>query len=142
MLWQLTTQRLPFPVPRHDPETGRTASAQIEPEAEFQVPTHLLPLQGVGTSAQMPRIDADVLVQLPLTDVGKVTFYKRDEVTTDLICCDVVVADKVWSFHEEQVGWDVLVDHLQRLPQFRADWFAAVSQPPFATSETVAFSRQ
>ena len=86
VLWQLTTQRLPFPVPRHDPETGRTASAQIEPEAEFQVPTHLLPLQGVGTSAQMPRIDADVLVQLPLTDVGKVTFYKRDEVTTDLIC--------------------------------------------------------
>lgn len=90
----------------------------------------------------MLRIDADVLAQLPLKDVGKVTFCKRDEVTSDLICCDVVVADEVWSFHEELVGWDLLLDHLQRLPNFRADWFATVSQPPFAISESVAFSRK
>ncbi|WP_424770440.1 hypothetical protein [Pontixanthobacter sp.] len=81
------------------------------------------------------------MAQLPLTGVAKVTFYKRDEVTTDLVCCDVVVADEVWSFHEELVGWDLLLDHLQKLPRFRADWFANVSQPPFATAETVAFSR-
>lgn len=90
----------------------------------------------------MLRIDENVIAQLPLTDVSKVTFYKRDEVTTDLICCDVVVAGKVWSFHEEQAGWDLLLDHLQALPSFRVDWFTTVSQPPFATSETVAFSRQ
>lgn len=82
------------------------------------------------------------LTQLPLTDVGRVTFYKRDDVTTDLICCDVVIRGKVWTFHEELDGWDLLIDHLQGLPSFRADWFAAVSQPPFAASETVAFSRQ
>ena len=90
----------------------------------------------------MARIDADVLAQIPLTDVGKVTFYKRDEVTTDLVCCDGVIDDQMWSFHEELVGWDLLLDHLQKLPNFRADWFASVSQPPFATSETVAFSRK
>lgn len=89
----------------------------------------------------MPRINADILAQLPLAAIGKVTFYKRDEVTTDLICCDVAVADKVWSFHEELSGWDLLLDHLQRLPNFRTDWFASVSQPPFAASETIAFSR-
>ena len=89
----------------------------------------------------MASIDADLLAQLQLTDIRKVAFYKRDEITTDLICCDVVVGDKVWTFHEEIVGWGLLLDHLQRLPSFRADWFAAVSQPPFATSETVAFSR-
>ena len=90
----------------------------------------------------MTSIDADVLAQLPLTDVAKVTFYKRDEVTTDLICCDVVVADEVWSFHEELVGWGLLLAHLETLPNFSDDWFAAVSQPPFATNEIVAFSRQ
>jgi hypothetical protein len=90
----------------------------------------------------MAAIDADVLAQLPLTDVGKVTFYKRDELTSDLICCDVAVGGKVWTFHEELVGWDILISHLQRLPGFSADWCAAASQPPFATSETVAFSRQ
>ena len=90
----------------------------------------------------MTSIDADLLAHLPLTEVTKVTFYKRDEVTTDLICCDVLVADEVWSFHEELAGWGLLLDHLEGLPSFRAHWFTAVSQPPFATSETVAFSRQ
>ncbi len=90
----------------------------------------------------MARIDADFLAQVPLTEVGKVTFYKRDEITTDLICCDVLVGSEVWTFHEELVGWDLLIKHLQNLPSFRSDWFAAVSQPPFETSETVAFSRQ
>ena len=89
----------------------------------------------------MARIDAELLAGLPLADVAKVTFYKRDEVTTDLICCDVAVAGEVRTFHEELVGWDMLIEHLQMLPNFRADWFVAVSQPPFATSQTVAFSR-
>ena len=89
----------------------------------------------------MTGIDAELLAQLPLADIGKVTFHKRDEITTDLVCCDVVVGEKIWTFHEELVGWDMLIEHLRGLPGFRDDWFTAVSQPPFATSETVAFSR-
>ncbi len=90
----------------------------------------------------MAQIDSDLLAKLPLRSLGKVTFYKRDEITTDLILCDVVCGEKVWTFHEELVGWDLLIQHLQRLPGFRSDWFVAVSQPPFHSSETVAFSRQ
>jgi hypothetical protein len=52
----------------------------------------------------MASIDADLLGKLPLTDVTKVTFYKRDELTTDLIRCDVLLGDEVWSFDEELVG--------------------------------------
>ena len=90
----------------------------------------------------MTDIDAILLTRLPLDDIGKVTFYKRDELSTDLICCDVAIGEQVWTFNEELVGWGLLVGHLERLSGFRADWFAAVSQPPFASSETVAFSRQ
>jgi len=89
----------------------------------------------------MNAIDADLLAQLPLSEINKVTFYKRDEITTDLICCDVEMGGDIWPFHEELVGWELLLDHLRELPGFRDDWSAAVSQPPFATSETVAFSR-
>ena len=89
----------------------------------------------------MATIDAEVLTQLPWAGIDKVTFYKRDEITTDLICCDVMVGDKVWTFHEELLGWDLLIDHLQQLPSFRGDWFTSVSRPPFAASETVAFER-
>ena len=103
------------------------------------------PLQTLGSAAKvtgMAAIDAKLLAELPLTDIARVTFYKRDELTTDLICCDVLVGEQVRTFHEELVGWDALIDHLQRLPNVRGDWFAAVSQPPFSISETVAFSRQ
>jgi hypothetical protein len=102
----------------------------------------LLSLSEHANTSGMPAIDAELLAQLPLSAIRKVTFYKRDEVTTDLICCDVEVGDEAWTFHEELVGWSLLVEHLQRLPGFASDWFAAVSQPPFAESKTVAFSRE
>jgi hypothetical protein len=89
----------------------------------------------------MAAIDAEMLANLPLTGVARVTFYKRDEITSDLICCDVLVGEEVWTFNEEMNGWDLLIHYLQGLPGFRRDWFAAVSHPPFAVSATVAFSR-
>ena len=90
----------------------------------------------------MATIDADLLRQLPLGRIDKVTFYKVDELTTDLICCDVGIDGKTWTFHEELVGWEAPLAHLQQLPHFREDWYAAVLQPPFERCETIAFGRQ
>ena len=87
------------------------------------------------------KIDRSVIEQLALDQINRVTFYKRDELTTDLICCDVDVAGQVWFFHEELPGWELLLKHLQQLPGFRQDWYAAVVQPPFAACETLAFER-
>ena len=84
----------------------------------------------------------DILAQLPLCEIDAVVFYKRDELTTDLICCDVEVHGRVWTFHEETSGWKVLTAHLSGLPDFRSDWYGAVVNPPFATSETVAYRRR
>ncbi|MBB5709234.1 hypothetical protein [Sphingomonas xinjiangensis] len=82
------------------------------------------------------------LRQLPLAEIGAVTFYKRDEITTDLICCEVDVGGQVWSFHEEAAGWSDLIAYLSALPGFRTDWFETVTSDPFSTSETVAFERR
>ena len=76
-----------------------------------------------------------------LTAIDRVTFFKRDEITTDLICCDIDVGGQTWFFHEEAAGWDDLIRQLETLPDFRSDWFAAVSQPPFALCETLAYER-
>ena len=89
----------------------------------------------------MKTIDRGVLDQLRVSDIDGVVFYKRDELTTDLICCEVVIGEKVWFFHEEVEGWDTLIGHLGKLPGWQTDWFSRVSQPPFAESRTVAFSR-
>ena len=87
----------------------------------------------------MKSITPAALKQLPLSEIERVTFYKRDELTTDLICCEVRAASRDWFFHEEAKGWQLLLDHLAQLPGFNADWFAAVSQPPFERSETIAY---
>jgi hypothetical protein len=87
----------------------------------------------------MDRIDTATLVQLPLDAIEKVTFFKRDELTTDLICCEVEIDGRTRFFHEEAAGWDLLIRPLEGLPGFRADWNAAVVLPPFAECETVAF---
>ncbi len=83
-----------------------------------------------------------MLNQLPLFEIDAVTFYKRDEITTDLICCDVAIQGRIWTFHEEAGGWQALIAHLSALPGFRSDWYEAVINPPFATSETIAFKRR
>lgn len=87
-------------------------------------------------------ITSAALSQLPHPAIDAVIFYKRDEITTDLICCDVEASGLVWTFHEEMAGWDALIAHLSALPGFRSDWYAAVTGQPFATNETVAFARR
>lgn len=82
-----------------------------------------------------------ILSQLALGSIQRVTFFKRDELTFDLICCEVAVGEEVWNFHEEMPGWDMLLAHIGNLPGFREDWFAAVSNSAFAPCPIVAFER-
>lgn len=89
----------------------------------------------------MDRIDAATIDLLPLERVDAVTFFKRDELTTDLICCEVEIEGRTWIFHEEAEGWPLLLHHLGQLPGFRSDWYGAVAQPPFESCATVAFDR-
>ena len=87
------------------------------------------------------QIDQHIIDQLLLDQIERVAFYKRDELTTDLICCEVGIAGRSWFFHEELTGWQLLLEHLRHLPGFRGDWHAAVVQPTFERCETVAFER-
>ena len=89
----------------------------------------------------MTDIDAEFLSHLPPGEIERVVFFKRDEVTADLICCDVKVAGKTWMFHEALSGWDLLLGHLSNLPGFRFYAVAAIADPPFERSEVVAYQR-
>lgn len=93
------------------------------------------------TGERRDRIPDDIQARLPLAAIDKVTFFKRDEVTTDLICCEVQAFDRLWFFHEEAEGWDGMLRYLETLPGFQKNWYSSVVHPPFAPSETIAFSR-
>ncbi|MEO6580954.1 MAG: hypothetical protein ABIN83_07360 [Sphingomicrobium sp.] len=80
-----------------------------------------------------------------LADIRKVTFYKRDEVTTDLICCDVEIdagdGSKTWFIHEEDESWLAWLEELARLPGFDSAWYSKVYLPAFENCQTIAYER-
>lgn len=80
-----------------------------------------------------------------LNRVRHVIFYKKDELTTDLICCEVRVAvgarEDILFFHEEMAGWKRMIARLSELPGFDQEWFEKVVQPAFEEQRTVAFHR-
>lgn len=81
-----------------------------------------------------------------LEDVRRIVFFKRDELMTDLVCCEVEVdapsGPLVYFYHEEYSGWDDLLEWLGRLAGFDHDGREKVILPPFAKNRTVVFERQ
>lgn len=82
-----------------------------------------------------------MILGIDLDKVDRVTFYKRDELVTDLICCRVECWEQTLHFHEEMPEWSDMLLKLSKLPDFKSDWFTSVSQPAFAVCETVAYVR-
>jgi hypothetical protein len=83
---------------------------------------------------------------IALHDIQEVIFFKRDEWTMDLICCDVVVRTEngieTWFLHEDLPGWDDFIHLLECLPGFDHEWFRKVAWPAFAPNPTSVFKRQ
>ena len=79
------------------------------------------------------------------SQIRGILFYKRDEITTDLACCDVEVegaeGPQTWTNHEEAENWTDWLVEFARLPGFDDNWYSEVSKPPFAPSSTVAYER-
>jgi hypothetical protein len=80
-----------------------------------------------------------------LEQVSAVVAYKLDELTTDLVCCDIVTGsgdgEQIRTIHEELAGFDDLMAHLEILPGFDRKWREAVILPPFAENRTILYER-
>lgn len=80
-----------------------------------------------------------------LADISVIRFFKRDEITTDLICCEVEVGVdnhiQTWFFHEDVEPWKRLMTRLEGLNGFDKNWMSKVMKPPFETCLYVAFDR-
>ncbi|HEX8902056.1 hypothetical protein, partial [Vitreimonas sp.] len=74
--------------------------------------------------------------------IQQVAFFKRDQITTDLICCEIIARDETWFFHEEQPEWSDVLELVQQLPGFDDEWLSKVMLPPFAENRTIAFERR
>jgi len=81
-----------------------------------------------------------------LDDVSAVIAYKIDELTTDLVCCDIVTSsgegEQIRTVHEELPGFENLMARLEALPGFNRKWREAVILPPFAENRTIIYERR
>lgn len=80
-----------------------------------------------------------------LDEIEAVIAYKLDEITTDLVCCDIVTdvgdGEQIRTIHEELPGFDAAMARFETLPGFDGKWRDKVIDPPFATNRTVIYSR-
>jgi hypothetical protein len=77
--------------------------------------------------------------------IDKIVAYKRDIFAFDLICLAIVDKDRSFEVSEDMEGWGELIETLSaRLPGMPASsaWWDKVAQPPFATNQTILFSRR
>ncbi len=77
--------------------------------------------------------------------IERVSFFKTDEITTDLICCEIEFQnndqlEKV-ILSEDCENFESLETWIATLPSFDTEWRSRVVQPPFKENFTVAFDR-
>ena len=57
-------------------------------------------------------------IDICLDEIKKVVFFKRDELNTDLVCCELDIRTKnglqIWFSHEEAPGLDNLLSQLEK----------------------------
>ncbi|HLZ66804.1 MAG TPA: hypothetical protein VKQ29_11280 [Aliidongia sp.] len=80
-----------------------------------------------------------------LDEVRAIVAYKIDEITTDLICCDITTGPeerpKILTIHEEIPGFDAVMTLFEALPDFNPQWRNAVLLEPFAENRTTLYRR-
>jgi hypothetical protein len=86
-------------------------------------------------------------VVVPWEEIRQIAGYKRDLLTTDLICLAVVFEGAtermVLDLHEEMAGFRALLDELERrFPFPDSKWWSKVAFPAFAKNWTVLWSSE
>jgi hypothetical protein len=78
-------------------------------------------------------------------EVSAIVAYKLDELSTDLVCCDIVTGagdgEQIRTIHEDLPGFDAAMKAFEDLPGFDCQWRNAVVLPPFATNRTIVYDR-
>lgn len=68
-------------------------------------------------------------------EIEEINVYKRDLMTTDLICMDINFKETSLTFSEETQGWYILVKKLKEVfNTIPSDWNDKVVVPPFETN--------
>ncbi len=80
-----------------------------------------------------------------LEKIEKVTFFKIDEFTSDLVCCDIVFSDdnglQIIHLNEDRDDLARVDCYFASVEGYDKNWRENVILPPFEECEYVAFKR-
>ncbi len=85
-------------------------------------------------------------VQINWSDIDSISVFKRDLITFDEICMELLTkSEKRIELNEEMTGWEELVkampEHLEGCVSIK-DWFPEVTKESFETNKVFLFSRK
>ncbi len=79
---------------------------------------------------------------LEWSSVASVHTYKRDLVTTDLICLGIESDQGVWEVHEGMDGYEDFLAHFHAQLEVSPEWVLSVMLPAFETNLTQIYPSQ
>lgn len=83
--------------------------------------------------------------EVPWRSIVRLLAFKRDLLTTDLICMAIEMEEgRALEINEEMIGWQRTMDQLiERLPGATpwAEWWPKTAFPAFATNPTIVYNR-
>ena len=75
-------------------------------------------------------------------DIERLEGYKRDLMTFDQVCLDIISNETIITISEDTDGFESFIEKLKnQFPSIDKDWDWKIIQPAFATNFTVLFKR-
>ena len=99
----------------------------------------------IATSNGFAIVSTKSTEAISLDEVSAIVVYKIDALTTDLVCCEIVIGAgdtrRTHTVHEGLHGFDAVMVLFEDLPAFNRRWRDEIILPPFATNRTVIYNR-
>jgi hypothetical protein len=84
-------------------------------------------------------LSCEDILALPYDLIERVVFARRQDVRSDPVVCEVHSLGVVYHATQDDKRWIEMLERLEAMDGFMADWRTRVSEPPFTRIEMVAY---
>lgn len=95
------------------------------------------------TNDELRIKDKDRLTEVKWTNITTILGYKKDLITYDTICLDIIFNNRALTICEESEGWVDLLEALKKqFPRIPDNWYLDIMKPAFKTKLILLYDRQ
>lgn len=95
------------------------------------------------TNDELRIKENDRLSEVQWTSITTIFGYKKDLITYDTICLDIIFNNRTLTICEESAGWVDLLEALKKqFPRIPENWYLDIMTPAFKTNLILLYDRQ